>query len=637
MASLKLSNSAFGSVGFSLTENIDLAALSATLTTLLGRAYQLDSLDVSRVTQEGLPNFNPQLGTGGLTALGLGAAGSGITIGAFNVFSSATGPGEPLSFAGFETLFLTPQTIAEVAEFTPSFYIFEGGISDSFENSLSFDGALRTFDFSALGEGPLEVYLDAMAPGDTAESPSGYTIIGNDGDTVLFGFLAPPSESGPPYYGSNTYILGEGNNIFLGGDDNAQVTGGAGRDAVFGGFGADTLVGGAGNDVLFSGASIGIGLGDSTLDGGEGDDRLYGGRGSHELTGGAGLDRFVFANDYDIVVSAEGEEGFSVNTGFGVSDGQSGINRVMDFTPGEDLLAYSVTDLALASGSLLFDVSEQTGNLGESLFQIAISFGQESETILIEDVSGDFGIGNFVFMVQQSTNLLEDRQYLDQSVFVPSQEISFDGAFEVAYLSANQSQGAGYDIFEGFSLQPFVFSGDEPPGPIGGQDKFDLSALGLTDFLVAEGGAATREIGGAGGASSLVAGNEVAVEDILFNNVEFDYLLDRLLQGSEEDTSGFFFDDRDPENPMYRAMHVEYSNIDGEEFIAYIDADRNGGFDLENDMAFFVRLGGFGNPGLDAVTDLYNPLATGGGTGIFIFDESQYDFWLNDEFLVIEG
>ncbi|MEQ9462997.1 MAG: hypothetical protein RJQ10_05020, partial [Haliea sp.] len=160
MSSLKLSDSAFGSVGLTITENIDLAALSATLTTLLRRTYQVDSLDVSSVTVEGLPNFDPQQGTGGLTALGVGAVGSSITVGAFNVFSYGTAPGEPRSFAGFETLFLTPQTIADVTDFTPSFFIFDGEISDSFETSLSFDDALRSFDFSALGEGPLEVYLD---------------------------------------------------------------------------------------------------------------------------------------------------------------------------------------------------------------------------------------------------------------------------------------------------------------------------------------------------------------------------------------------------------------------------------------------------------------------------------------------
>ncbi len=669
MPSLKLSDSAFGSVGFSITENIDLAALSATLTTLLGRPYQIDSLDVSRITQAGLPGFDPQTGTGGLTALGLGAAGSGITVGAFNVFSYGTGPGDPLSFAGFETLFLSPETIAEVTDFTPSFYIFEGGIGDAFENSLSFDDTLRTFDFSALGEGPLEVYLDTIAPGDTVESPAGYTIVGNDGDTVIYGTSFFDELS---YFGSNTYVLGEGNNIFYGGADNAHVTGGSGRDVLyggsrdadllggggidslfgengdnlldggdgndelFGGFGADTLLGGAGNDTLFGG--IGIEAGDSTLDGGEGDDRLYGSPGNHELTGGAGLDRFVFANDYDIVTRVEGEGGFvTVNTGTDVSNGQAGTNRIMDFTPGEDLLAHSVTDAMLTQGSLLLDVAQATGNLGEALFNVTINLGEQVEFFSVEDVGATLGTGNVIFMVEQSITAPGDQQGLDQTVFDLNQERSFDGSFEVVYQSADQSQGAAYDIFQGLALQPFVFSGDEPPGPIGGQDKFDLTALGLTDFLVGDGGADTREILDDQGAVATVAGTEVAVEDILFNNADFDYLLDRLLQGSTEDTSNFFFDDRDPDNPVYRAMHVEYTNSDGEEFIAYIDADRNGGFDLGSDMAFFVRPNLFGSAGLDDVTDLYNPLAASGGTGIFIFDESQYDFWLNDEFLVLEG
>ncbi|MEQ9462596.1 MAG: calcium-binding protein, partial [Haliea sp.] len=513
------------------------------------------------------------------------------------------------------------------------------------------------------------VYLDAIAPGDTAQNPSGYTIIGNDGDTTLYGYVSP-NPSGQPYNGSNTYVLGEGNNTFSGGDDNAHVTGGSGRDVLFGGtgdavllggdgadslfgedgdnlldagagndelfggFGNDTLLGGAGNDILFGGESFDSGT--STLDAGAGNDILFGSSGNHELTGGADGDRFVFANNYDIPVSLE-DGGSAVNTGSDVSDGELGTNRLMDFDPTQDLLALALDDVMLdpQSGSLSLDVEQQTGNLGESLLSFSINFNSEFEFFTVEDVLGDMGLASAIYMVEQSTPPIQDRQYLDQTVFNPSQDDSFDGAFELVYRSADQSQGASYDIFEFLRIQPVKFNVDPPEGPIGGQDKFDLTALGLTDFVVEDGGADTREILDAQGAATTVAGSEVAVEDILFSNADFDYLLDRLLQGSTEDTSNFFFDDRDPDNPVYRAMHVEYTNTDGEEFFAYIDADRNGGFDLGTDMAFFVRLDFLGSDGLDDVTDLYNPLGLDGGTGIFMFDESQYDFWLNDDFLVV--
>ncbi len=634
MASLKLSDSAFGSVGLTIDENIDLAELSATLSALLGQAYQLDSLDVSNITQGGLPNFDIQLGTGGLTAVGLGLAGSRLTIGAFDTFFSSFALEDPLSLTGFETLAFTAQTVAPFIESVPRFDIFDGQIIDApFEQLLTFDDSVRVFDFSAVGTGPLAVRLDAIAPGDTVDSPpfSGYRIIGNDGDTVVEGNSGFEDVS---YYGSNIYILGEGSNVFLGGSDNAHVTGGSGPDALFGGFGDDILLGGAGNDVLFGGQSFNFGT--STLDGGEGNDWLYGSRGNHELTGGAGNDRFIFANAYDIVTGVQGEGGsVIVNTEAAVSDGQSGTNVITDFTVGADLLVFVLDDFMLLANPdipLSLDVLQQAGNLGGATLNFSNSFNEVGESFTIEDTGGAMGVGNFIFRVEQSTGQLGDRQFLNESVLDNNQETFFDGAFEIVYRSAGQSQGADYDRFEWLSIQPTALLGQEPDGPIAGQDKFDLTALGLTDFVV-DGGTDTREILNAEGVTSTVAGTEVAVEDILFTDVEFNYLLDALL-GNEPptDTSDFFLDSSDPDNPVYRAMHVEYSNIDGEEFMVYIDADRNGGFDLETDMVFFVRLDSDGTA-LNDVTDLFNP---GGGTGIFIFDESQYDFWLTDDLAVIE-
>lgn len=657
MASLKLSDSAFGSVGLTITENLDLAALSASLSSLLGQNYQIDSLDVSNVTPGGVPNLDPELGTGGLTATGLGLAGSRLTVGAFDTFFSGFGVGDPLSVSGFETLAFTPQTVAPIGEFGAEFDIFDGEIfTYPSEQFLTFDDTLREFDFSAIGTGPLDVRLGAIFAGDTVESPafSGYTMVGNAGDTV---FRGNPGFQDVAYYGSNTYLLGEGNNTFFGGSDTASVIGGSGRDVMFvedgnnrldggdgndelfGGFLDDTLLGGAGNDILFGGESLDAGT--STLDGGAGNDWLYGSSGNHELTGGADADRFVFANNYEIVTSVQGEGVLTVNTGTAVSDLETGTNRVTDFVAGEDLLAFALDDIMLdpqSGGSLLLETGQQPGDTVESLLDVSILYGEVGESFTIEDAGGAMGVGNFIFMVEQSTALLTDRQYLDQSVFNLNQETSFDGSFELVYRSADQSQGADYDIFGGLRLQPVTAAADEPAGPIGGQDKFDLTALGLTDFAV-DGGTDTREIVDAEGVATTVAGTETAVEDILFTDVEFDYLLDRLLatEPSQEDTSDFFLDNSDPDNPVYRAMHVEYTNTDGEAFIAYIDADRNGGFDLDTDMAFFVRLDLTGNsvfPVLDDVTELFNPLAEGGGTGIFIFDESQYDFWLNDEFIV---
>ena len=624
MASLKLSDSAFGSVGLTIGPDLDLQTISEDISAILGGEILIDSVDVSAVTQTGLTV------TGRLSD-GLPIFGSGITVGGFANF--ALGP-EP-AVTNFTRLSFTQETV--LAEGGASFLIREEDVLSAFsENRLDFDNQQVTLiDFTGILQ-PVEIVLDAVAPFDDPEIPySGYLIFGGRSDTVVYG---KPFDENLSYHGSNQYLLNNSFfNFFFGGADSAFVLGGNFLNELYGGQGDDQLIGGASSDVLFGGA------GDDILEGGAGNDTIYGSSGNDTLSGGAGADRFIFANDYNIATSPDlaiiseilsGPAPEFVNTGFGVSNGVDGTNVITDFTVGEDLLALVLDDVMLdpMSGSLLLEVIQQTGDLGESSVEFFVSFGDTSDIFSIEDANGAIDANNFIFQVEQSTALIVDEQRLDQFVF--TQESSFDGAFEVVYRSADQSQGADYDIFQGVRLQPEAFIGDEPAGPIGGQDKFDLTALGLTDFAL-DGGNESREIVDAEGVVTTVTGTEVAVENILFTEAQFDYLIDRLVdEGSQEDTSDFFLDASDPDNPVYRAMHIEYTNIDGEEFVAYIDADRNGAFDLETDMVFFVRLASDGNA-LNDVTDLFNPLAAGGGTGIFIFDESQYDFWLNDEFLLI--
>jgi len=657
MASLKLSESAFGTVGLTITENIDLAALSASLSALLGQTYQLDSLDVSSITQGGLPNFDPLLNTGGLTATGLGLVGSRLTIGAFDSFFGSFEVGDPLSFSGFETLAFTPQTVAPFADFV-WFSIFENSIINTFEEPLTFDDTLRVFDFSAIGSGPLEVRLDAIAPGDTDSTRSGYTIIGNDGDTVFWGY-EPFAELS--YYGSNTYLLGEGNNTFFGGIDNAHVTGGSGRDVMyggfgenvllggggddslfvfsgnnlldggdgddelFGGFGVDVLLGGAGNDVLFGGESFGdVG---SILDGGDGNDWLYGSRGNHELTGGAGRDRFIFANDYNIVTSVEGEGGFvTVHTGFNVSDGESGTNVITDFASTEDLLVFGVRDVQLdfqeSPADFVLEFGEGQGG-GQQVFFDVFSFQDESgEVFTIQDAQATIVESSVLLRVDQSDYQVVDGQRLDFEIFTdPQTEASRPASFEIVYRDAGQSQGQNFDRFYGLAINPVVEG-----APLGGQDKFDLTAMQLTDF-------------------DIETGERLEVSDILFSFIdpqqESQFTLFNLLNPdlTPEETviEGFF---HDTENGVSRAMHAEYTFNEFQEIMVYIDADGDGDFSLANDMVFLLSGFDVGFQGFqEEITSasLFNdPTANGSGTGIFIFNESQYDFWFNDEFVVEE-
>ncbi|MCM2330428.1 MAG: VCBS domain-containing protein, partial [Pseudomonas sagittaria] len=89
------------------------------------------------------------------------------------------------------------------------------------------------------------------------------------------------------------------------------LEGDAGSNSLSGTAGADWIFGHDGNDSL-SGL-----LGDDALSGGAGDDILDGGQGNDLLSGGAGADTFVW------------------------SSGDTGIDRITDFTPGEDHLDLS--------------------------------------------------------------------------------------------------------------------------------------------------------------------------------------------------------------------------------------------------------------------------------------------------------
>lgn len=214
-----------------------------------------------------------------------------------------------------------------------------------------------------------------------------YSIAGTDDDDILVGRR-----------GSQTFTGGAGDDTLSGGQDDDRLSGGRGDDLLNGGTGDDVLLGGWGNDVLNGGAgrdyasfqgprpvkvdlaltgpqNTGQGVdqlsgienvatgagndrvyGDSRtnvlkggagddllvgrngrdqLFGGPGDDILIGGAGGDRLTGGAGSDTFVFRNHFD-------------------SGRYFNLDRITDFTPGDDFLDFSQlgdTALALSFGA----------------------------------------------------------------------------------------------------------------------------------------------------------------------------------------------------------------------------------------------------------------------------------------------
>ncbi|MCV9921826.1 retention module-containing protein [Pseudomonas sp. BT-42-2] len=173
--------------------------------------------------------------------------------------------------------------------------------------------------------------------------------------------------------GDDVLLAGAGDDTLNGGDGHDVLVGGAGNDSLYGGDGDDLLIGGAGNDLLNGGAGndtasyasapsavtvdlnvagqqntggggldslvsienligsdyhdtligngadnlLSAGLGNDVLKGGAGNDILIGGPGDDILTGGSGNDTFVWQK------------------------GDSGHDRVTDFTPGSDHLDLS--------------------------------------------------------------------------------------------------------------------------------------------------------------------------------------------------------------------------------------------------------------------------------------------------------
>jgi hypothetical protein len=641
MASLKLSDNAFGTLGLTITESIDLAAISSAFSQILGINYLFDSLDLSAVTRTGLTAV-------GLTVDGLPLAQSTLTVGGFAGFDP-----QQTAVTNFRTLKLSEATtLAEGSQDGLTFLDFDiqPGTLFSFgsDSSLSFDNQLQTFDFSGIGTGDiaLSVSLNAVADFADPQVPfSGYQLIASANDDEVFGFnyfgdFPPPGQSA----GSNTYLLGAGNDLFLGGEDVArvdagdgddvvelnielgpggnEVAGGAGRDLLIGtgaadlldggddddvidGFsGDDTLLGGGGNDLLLAG------FGSVQLSGGADNDTLIAGEGDSTLVGDAGQDRFVVAELAEVwarmdVADPGLSEAFLLGFTGQVSAGSVVID---DFSAADDLLLFGLSEGNIASpfGNFLLEGFEDEG--GATFFEF-VDFSQEgSFSYQVADTQGSISWNNAVLQVDQTSNT-SLTQFLDTFVFVDSsQELSVDAAFEVRYHQGIESTWDNYDVFSGLSV-----TRQGEAGPVNGQDKINLALLGLSDHDLQ--GNATGE-----------------VADILFSTIDFQqqegFSLDTLSEQNPELTDFF----RDPLAEFYRPVHVEYlpgSLNDGiHTAMTYVDVDGDGSFNVDQDMVFLLEDIRPSEALVDLeASDLYNP---GGGTGIFVFDTAQESFWFND-------
>jgi Ca2+-binding RTX toxin-like protein len=159
--------------------------------------------------------------------------------------------------------------------------------------------------------------------------------------------------------GDDTIRTGRGNDSLLGGDGADFIDAGAGNDIVDGGKGNDELLGRQGADFILGN------LGNDTISGNDGNDTLLGGDGSDNIAGGSGDDQINGGNGDDFIVGNSGNN--LITTGQGsdlivIKFEEAGLDRITDFTPGEDTLLFSKTTLDDGGTGPVFPVRLFTGS-----------------------------------------------------------------------------------------------------------------------------------------------------------------------------------------------------------------------------------------------------------------------------------
>ena len=149
------------------------------------------------------------------------------------------------------------------------------------------------------------------------------TLYGGEGNDTLFG------DNG------NDRLDGQdGNDYLYGGNDDDRAYGGNGRDIIYGEGGNDWLRGVHSHDTLYGGEGSDTLFGDNgrdVIDGQDGDDYLYGGNDNDTLSGGNGNDTFVF------------------NTDAAFDSNDLGIDVIVDFGDGTDLINLDLTTFTALS------------------------------------------------------------------------------------------------------------------------------------------------------------------------------------------------------------------------------------------------------------------------------------------------
>lgn len=282
------------------------------------------------------------------------------------------------------------------------------------------------------------------------------------------------------------------NNVIEGNDGADILSGLGGDDTLDGGDGNDTLDGGIGNDVLLGGDDADI------LTGGDGNDTLNGGAGTDAMTGGIGNDIYVVDNVGDQVTEAANAGSDTVEasitytlgvantvenltlTGNGNINGTGNtLNNVITGTGGTNTLLGNAGNDTLAGGGGNDNLNGGAGNdwINGGTGNDTLDGGTDDDTLI-------GGTGNDTFNLAAGGNDI------------------------LVYSGTGQTTGAGLEIINNFDADA-----------AGGQDRIDLSALGITAANFA---ARVTESTIGGAANTLLTVTDVnnqAVASIRLNNV----------------------------------------------------------------------------------------------------------------------
>ena len=150
---------------------------------------------------------------------------------------------------------------------------------------------------------------------------------------------------------------------------------------------AESLTGTAGDDVLRGGS------GDDSLVGLDGNDQLHGGRGADTLDGGLGNDTLVGGPGADVMTGGAGADVFRIG---GSAHTLAGLDRITDFTHGEDHLVFAEAPVATAANFATdtaadFETARADANakMAAGADFVAVQVG--ANVIVFADEAGDHG------------------------------------------------------------------------------------------------------------------------------------------------------------------------------------------------------------------------------------------------------